>query len=1251
MLIRYLLPTVLLSSMAFGQSSWLEFNAGASENSSPLVQYNGKWDSFLTFDVELRGLLAETVTVDSQDYLRFSTSPGTVPDDSVGYPELPVVRRLVWIPDDSDITVDYSASCCEGIECLPVYPTPLDSLVSDSTCTPYIGEYFRQDSAAYASEEWYPDTLARLVGEFRLRDLRVGIVDVYPVQYLASEDSLRVWSDIEIALGYDTAASWPTCDLGCYEGLIGDRLLGYRPDPLPWAPIQGLVSRPTDLVAGPNFVPDFVILVAAGLDGWWVDTLAHHRADLDGFDVAIARTDSVLSQFGGNEQAITPDITRDFTEAMWDWGSAETKRPSYLLMVGDHEVPDSAQKIWFLPTQSFFEESLGFLYANDSWYAYFGESRSDSSLIPDMMVGRLPARRTDNLQDMIQTIRDFEAESSFPAPDSLSWRRYITRLQGCPPLEGSWLPGASWTDSIRTWCGYNWDNVYCGDCDAIDYGDHSTMTSIDWDTCLSTYLTRGQQIAFYIDHGIPHNFSAGMDYRRAPPFPWNYGLPDSVFSCWDVDSLPIGNEHHGYPFLICCCCGTGSFDHTVGQHYDNFDATYCHNSDAHKPPLYDFPIDCLAERFLKNTEGGAIAVFASSGASYTDQYSTIGGGLIRAVLFDGHTRVGDAVAAMRLNGMGNLVGNCGLGRYNLLGDPAVDIGDRVKFRERCDLVISPEDIQTCRYPTMTVTGTSRPTRLQLTVRNAGAVESGEFDAALRVTSESNYDTTLTMICEGLEAGEEQLLSFGWRVPRTLDPPVEITVHATADPDEDCDDSWTPNNDASMTFELVDFYPNDEGFPIKVPGSILSPPLLADLDGDEDLEIVVIVGNWSMSAYDPDDPDEPIWTVGPYLFNSVSSAGGCTVPLTADIMSSTGPEIIVDTATELLVISAAGSVLCSYPHSDPANLLSAHPHTPVVADLITDNNTMEIALLTYSPSWTLRRASLSLLEVSGDSLVLADSLPLPASGQTYMGGWLCGEDLLGDSYDEILVSYTWATVGPNRQSGLWICDYNPRTDACFFADSIKWANEIISRYPIPAVGELAGNMRIAMSRQRNTRLLSPAYILDSGLSLVDSCEQNQSTDAGQVLCCTMADWRTQVTGPDVIISPSENQAFAWRDSGQVFSGWPQDYDSIDAFRPPFPAVGNLDNTGFADAVVSTRTGWIQAYSSAGSGLSSLGFPYILPAEIRGGFCIADIDGDENIELVFGTTDGYLHLWQLGSCDEYYSPWPQCQHDAARTGVLE
>lgn len=379
-----------------------------------------------------------------------------------------------------------------------------------------------------------------------------------------------------------------------------------------------------------------------------------------------------------------------------------------------------------------------------------------------------------------------------------------------------------------------------------------------------------------------------------------------------------------------------------------------------------------------------------------------------------------------------------------------------------------------------------------------------------------------------------------------------------------------------------------------------------------------------------------------------------MPLAADILSSTGPEIIVDTAEELLVISGAtGDLLCSYEHSNPANLLSARPHTPVVGDIISDNNTKEIGLLTASGSGGTRQVSLLVFEFSGSSMVLADSLPLPLSGTIYMGGWLCSENLLSDSYEEILVSYAWATAGPNRQSGLWICDYNPRTDACFFADSIKWANESTSRYPIPAVGELAGNMRIAMSRQRNSSDFSPAYIFDTALAMQDTCAQNGNLVSNQVLCCVMADWVIGL-GLDRIISPADNQVFAWDNQGNPATHWPRTFTSADSYRPPFPALGDLggeDESAFADLLVSTRSGWIQAYNADGSPLEDLGFPYQLPSEVKGGFCVADIDGDSKVEVVFGTMDNYLHVWELGSCSEYHAPWPQCQHDAARTGVLE
>ncbi len=43
--------------------------------------------------------------------------------------------------------------------------------------------------------------------------------------------------------------------------------------------------------------------------------------------------------------------------------------------------------------------------------------------------------------------------------------------------------------------------------------------------------------------------------------------------------------------------------------------------------------------------------------------------------------------------------------------------------------------------------------------------------------------------------------------------------------------------------------------------------------------------------------------------------------------------------------------------------------------------------------------------------------------------------------------------------------------------------------------------------------------------------------------------------------------------------------------------------------------------------------------------------ETVELIFGTSDGCLHCWELGSSSAGYAPWTQFKHDPRRSGVLE
>ncbi len=131
-----------------------------------------------------------------------------------------------------------------------------------------------------------------------------------------------------------------------------------------------------------------------------------------------------------------------------------------------------------------------------------------------------------------------------------------------------------------------------------------------------------------------------------------------------------------------------------------------------------------------------------------------------------------------------------------------------------------------------------------------------------------------------------------------------------------------------------------------------------------------------------------------------------------------------------------------------------------------------------------------------------------------------------------------------------------------------------------------------------------------------------------------------------------------DAPTKLSGWPTDGYSGSVYGSLISptALGDLDGLDDSDVLFSTKLSGVYsllAYGSDGEALSNLDFPITLPNGVSalGGFSIADIDRDGNIEIVFGTSDGLLHCWELGDCSTGYAPWVQFQHDHGRTGVLE
>jgi hypothetical protein len=940
---------------------------------------------------------------------------------------------------------------------------------------------------------------------------------------------------------------------------------------------------------------------------------------------------------------------------MWDWGQpSSTKRPSYLLLIGDHEDTDSSSAGWFLPTKVYEvsndsiwigENSIG----DDDWYAYLDEPYTDLLSYPDMMVGRLPVRRTSTLQDMIDVIIAYEAESTLPEPDSLSCRREILHLYGNDITEQPFYPDSNWTSEICGWCGYDWDYVYGGDFDASTSSDGSTMTSLVWDSLLTSYLSTGQLITIYVDHGIPHLFSGGMDYTPGAPFEFQ-GIPDSVFNCFDVDSLSYEEvAHHGYPFIINACCATGRFCHTIEEHTNSGDPRwyYCQNENPAAGDTFHFPVDCIGEKFIKNTDMGAIGFFAASAFTYSHGYPYMVDGIAGAILRLGLTRIGDAIASMRFENMDMRLqpNRRDIALFNLLGDPALDLGDRVKFPDCCDLIVAPSDLDVSRYPTMSLGGTTTAC-LQSTIRNAGADSSGSFDADLRIqVSAINYDTTLTETFPSIAPGQDTTLSFGgWRVPGSLTCDMDIRLTCTADVDEDCTESWTGNNMASRTISILDFYPNDEGWPVRLPGSIKSPPALVDLDNDGDLDIIVVVGSQTIMAIDPEDPDDPSWSTNIRRTNCPISDGGFSIPVVGDVTGDGDPEVVIDTIDRLVVLDGEdGDLMCSFSHDTLGKAWSEGPHSPVLADIFAETGGLtsrnEIACVCDETFYVLR--------YQGDSLAKLDSIVVnsdPSEEIRYT--WLAASELDGENGDDLVYS---ETLLDGTQYDSRIALYSSDSLGAFYLET-SWTDRRLNS--IPAIGDIgsSGTMIAISKLPVSGSDENPADFLDPvDLSVAASCTTSSSSASDQALCCMMVDW---VGGAslDRMLVPSAEQNCVFDEYGN--EDWYVIYPRTTSSRPPFAALGDIDDDGSADIINGIRSqGIVYAYDDEGNPIGGAGFPFDLPCQVFGGFLIADIDEDGKIEVVFGTVDNYLHVWQFDDCDSSYAPWPQVQHDAMRSGVLE
>jgi hypothetical protein len=347
-----------------------------------------------------------------------------------------------------------------------------------------------------------------------------------------------------------------------------------------------------------------------------------------GLSSKVARLDDVEDEF--NDGIAGPAAIKNFLRWVLSTAPGEgwaSPKPAYVLLLGDGSFDYKAGTVNgnYVPTQIIFKDdpALGYYASDNVLAAVLG-----NDALPDVTVGRLPARSVTEANAMLQKVLDYEQ-----APPAGSWRNHALFV----------------SDRGKPITNVN---------EALEFESTNALSQAEMKIPPHT----ARQLRYFTDYGgtnaalikndikkaINGTLDAGVDGAAVVQFigHGNFDLwsDDIIFDKSDAASLTNGGR---LPWLLAHNCLTSGFHSTAAT--------------------------TIGEAFLKRVGGGSIAVFSPSGLSF----SYFGDIIAHTVFHDLYgppkergiaTPVMDSLVALLANQSVEA-----LEGYVLLGDPALQL--------------------------------------------------------------------------------------------------------------------------------------------------------------------------------------------------------------------------------------------------------------------------------------------------------------------------------------------------------------------------------------------------------------------------------------------------------------------------------------------------------------------------------------------------------------------------------------------------
>lgn len=1139
-----------------------------------------------------------------------------------GKPRLPVVRRLIAVPDSVTLHIALSDTSLYTLTDYPVYPVPCVSY-PDTGCLCFI-ESFCSDTDFYETETLYPATAFEVSQTGYMREQKIIELRIFPIRCDPSSEKLFVNTFSHINISYEGTPYFNTKGLGPFEEIAGLGSVCYEPweSPPPAPPDSSGGADAGQILnlgggqdggvqPGPvkclkyleelkveGTLADYIVIAAPAYYNElyyppresYMDSLLLWRKNFNELCVAVASTQQINEEF---DYSTPSEMYWEKVYAFLEYAYEHYEAPNmaddkigYVLILGDDCMKESLE-VWdycddyqlaqFVPTGF----SVDYSFPTDHFYM----TLHGNDNVPDIMLGRLPI---SNIAQM-----NIVAEKLF------RYEKYLPEYRGVWRREGSFINGTGQTGEGH--CD-NFESAFFDPIDydlfCLDYEENSELTESDF----YNEMNDGRLLVYINAHGHQESITLNGDT-------FEYICNDEI----DANLDPLGT-FVSFPVIFAHSCNTGQF-----YYFNEFSYS-----------------EAVSEVFLEVYQKGALGYFGFiSPTGIAGQSLTKG---VEAILLNNITELGKALMSIKfshINYWKNLT---------LLGDPISDVGEHIAYPDMPDPSIIPSQLS---LPWRGSLGDSLP--LSAEVLNRGGATADGFILSVVVDADNITPVSWEFPIDDLESREGVRFDFKWDV-------TELTTHIenasleasisygdTSVSIEDVE-SWTGNDDAEVSISEIQLQPDREGWPVKLNGSLTSSPVLFDLDGNDTLEVILGASDGRLHVFRENGEYLPGW---PVEFATVEEWGVInTSPAVGDIDGDSSPDVICivnwsgSQTNELYAFQYDGLPAAgNWPV--PLNLVEKDA-SPMLGNFAPDSAGLEILIVddrirTFSghgyqiwsydfgfPDWRLPCSPAYGPLTDADSLEVVfhpyTRGTMPSIRFVRLRAENGTEKFLFESSDYEISSQSVALVNWGNQDTLEVI-------VPYWSDS--------NNHNLTSVDSNYDENPDWIGKECGSSPCTPA---------LGKVETSQTTDVA-----LGADW-SNVSGHEGL----EINLFDYRGNLTFFyPGIEREVGSIIGSS----VIGDVDADGQQDVLTVTNNGFVYTLNGFGESLTNFHWPFNVHAVASvGAPAVGDLDGDDYADIIVCGGDNYLFVWDMNPGgappDSLSTPeWPMFRRNSEHTGCYD